>query len=54
MDNVYILGGKIIPIAQVSYYSAFHYMYLTAIGFMFLNLIIALFTKNYVIKKLQV
>jgi len=51
---MYTLGGKIIPIAQVSYYSAFHYMYLTAIGFMFLNLIIALFTKNYVIKKLQV
>jgi len=51
---VYIFKGEIIPVAQFPSYSAFHYMYMTAIGLMFFNLIVALFTKNYVIKKLQI
>ena len=48
---VYIFKGEILPIAQFPSYSAFHYMYMTAIGLMFFNLIVALFTKNYVIGK---
>ena len=49
--SVYIIKGRIIPIAQFPYYSAFHNMYAIAIGLMFFNLVISLFTKNYVIKQ---
>jgi len=48
---VYILQGKMLPIAQFPAYSAFHYMYMTAIGLMFFSLIVSLFTKNYIIKQ---
>ena len=47
---VYVVKGEILPIVQVPSYSAFHYIYFTAIGFLFLALIVSLFTKNYVIK----
>ncbi|WP_338602272.1 MFS transporter [Sulfolobus tengchongensis] len=50
---IYDFNNQIIPVAQVPDYSAFHNMYMTAIALMFLNLIVSLFTKNYVIGNRQ-
>ncbi len=47
---IYDFNDQIVPLAQVPSYSAFHYMYTAAVGIMVLNLIVALFTRNYVIK----
>jgi len=44
---VYILQGKVLPIAQFPAYSAFHYMYMTAIGLMFFSLFHFLMNSSY-------
>lgn len=47
---IYDFNDQIVPLAQVPSYLAFHYMYTAAVSIMVLNLIVALFTRNYVIK----
>ncbi|MEM3270126.1 MAG: MFS transporter, partial [Saccharolobus sp.] len=50
---IYPFNNQFIPVASVPSSTAFNYIYITGAIFMFLNLIVSLATKNYVIKAQQ-
>lgn len=47
----YLFNNQYLPIASVPSSEAFHYIYLVGICLMFINLLVALLTKNYVLKQ---